>query len=73
MLMRRGIRSRVPTPVLVKQCRGNNATSKGEYNRDRKVHCLMAFSADRNYNMEWHDVRPQEEEGTDVYCILVFF
>jgi hypothetical protein len=46
---------------------------EGEYNRDRKVNCLMGISADRNYNMEWHDVWPQEEGGTDVYRILVFF
>ncbi len=45
---------------------------KREYNRNRKVNCLMATLANRNYNMEWHDVWPQEEGGTNVYCILVF-
>ena len=46
---------------------------EGEYNRDRKVNCLMEILADRNYSMEWYDVWPQEEGGTDVYRILVFF
>jgi hypothetical protein len=46
---------------------------EGGYNRNRKVNCLMAISADRNYSMEWHDVCPQEDGGGDVYCILVFF
>ena len=34
---------------------------KGQYNRDRKVNCMMAMSADHHYNMEWHDTWPQEE------------
>ncbi len=46
---------------------------KGEYNHNKKINCLMAISADRNYNMEWHDVWPQEEGGTDVYRIYIFF
>ena len=33
----------------------------GEYNRDKKVNCMMAISADANYNMAWHDIWPQEE------------
>jgi hypothetical protein len=33
----------------------------------------MAISADGHYNMEWHDVWPWEEGGTDVYCLYVFF
>jgi hypothetical protein len=36
---------------------------EGEYNRDKKVNCMMAISADWNYNMAWHDIWPQEEGG----------
>jgi hypothetical protein len=46
---------------------------EGEYNRDKKINCLIAISADSNYNMEWHGVWPQEEGGTDVYRIYIFF
>jgi hypothetical protein len=46
---------------------------EGEYNRDKKVNCMMAISADRNYNMAWHDIWPQEEGGTDVYRVYTFF
>ncbi len=33
---------------------------------------MMAILADRNYDMEWHDIWPQEEGGTDLYCVYVF-
>ena len=46
---------------------------EGEYNRDKKVNCMMAISADGNYNMAWHDIWPQEEGGTDVYRVYTFF
>ena len=46
---------------------------EGEYNRDKKVNCMMAISADRSYNMEWHDIWPQEEGGTDVNRAYTFF
>ena len=36
---------------------------KDEYNRNKKVHCMMAISADGNYNMAWHGIWPQEEGG----------
>jgi hypothetical protein len=32
----------------------------------------MAISANRSYNMEWHDVWSQEEGGADVYHVHVF-
>ena len=73
MLMRRALRSRVPTPVLGRLCHGLWWYLEGEYNRDKKVNCLMSISGDREYNIEWHDVWPQEEKGTDVYCVYVFF
>ena len=46
---------------------------EGEYNRDKKVNCMMAISADGKYNMAWHDIWPQEEGGTDVYRVYTFF
>ncbi len=46
---------------------------KEVYNHDRKVNCLMAISADRNYNMEWHDVWPQDEGGPMFIASLFFF
>ena len=73
MLMRRALRSRVPTPVLGRLCHGLWWYLEGEYNRDKKVNCLMSISGDREYNIEWHDVWPQEEKGTDVYCVYEFF
>ena len=45
---------------------------EGEYNREKKVNCMMAISADRNYDMEWHDIWPQEEGGTDLNRVIVF-
>ncbi len=36
---------------------------EGEYNRDKKVNCVMAISANGNYNMAWHDIRPQKGGG----------
>ena len=44
----------------------------GEYNREKKVNCMMAISADRNYDMEWHDIWPHEEGGTDLFRVYVF-
>jgi len=46
---------------------------EGEYNRDKKVNCMMAISVDGNYNMAWHDIWSQEEGGTDVYKVYTFF
>jgi hypothetical protein len=46
---------------------------EGEYNREKKLNCMMGVSADRNYDMEWHDLWPQEEGGTNLYRVLLFF
>ncbi len=46
---------------------------EGQYNRDAKLNCMMAIAADRNYDMEWHDLWRQEEGGTDLYRVYVFF
>jgi len=34
---------------------------------------MMAISADPAYDMEWHDIWPQEEGGTDIYRVYIFF
>lgn len=47
--------------------------TEGQYLRDKKLNCMMAISADANYNMEWHDVWSQDEGGTDLYRVYVFF
>jgi hypothetical protein len=36
---------------------------KDEYNWEKKVDCMMAISVDPHYNMEWHNMLPQEEGG----------
>ncbi len=46
---------------------------KGEYNREKKLNCMMAISADLHYNMEWPNIWPQEEGGTDLFWVYVFF
>lgn len=46
---------------------------EGEYNRDRKLNCMMGVSADRAYNMEWHDLWEQDEGGTNLYRVWLFF
>ena len=46
---------------------------EGQFNRDKKLNLMMAISADPAYNMEWHDMWPQEEGGTDVYRVCFFF
>ena len=45
---------------------------EGQYNRDKKVNCMMGISADPAYDMEWHDIWPQEEGGTDIYRAYIF-
>lgn len=46
---------------------------EGEYNRDKKLNCMMAIAADPAMNMEWHDLWPQDEGGTTVHRIYIFF
>ncbi len=46
---------------------------EGEYNWEKKVNCMMAISTDLHYDMEWHDIWPQEEGGTDLFWVYVFF
>ena len=43
---------------------------EGQYNRAKKVNCMMAVSADPQYNMEWHTVWPQDEEGTTIHWVV---
>ena len=45
----------------------------GSYNRDRKLNLMMAVSADPAYDMEWHDYWPQEEGGTNLFRVYMFF
>ena len=45
---------------------------EGKFNRDRKLNLVMAISADPVYNMEWHDMWPQEEGGL-IYIGFTFF
>jgi hypothetical protein len=33
---------------------------------------MMAISADRNYDMEWHEPWPQEEGGTNLFMMYTF-
>jgi hypothetical protein len=33
---------------------------------------MMAISADRNYDMEWHEPWPQEEGGTNLFRMYTF-
>jgi len=44
----------------------------GQYNRDMKVNCMMAISADTKCNMECHDIWPQAEGGTTIHRVYVF-
>ena len=45
---------------------GSVATSsRGAYNRERKLNLMMAISADPVYDMEWHVHWPQEEGGDE--------
>ena len=46
---------------------------EGEYNWEKKVNCMMAICANLHYNMEWHNIWPQEEGGTDLFWVYVFF
>ena len=34
---------------------------------------MMAVSADPAYDMEWHDCWPQEEGGTNLFRVYIFF
>ena len=45
---------------------------EGQFNRDKKLNLMMAISADPAYNMEWHDMWPQEEGGL-IYIGFTFF
>jgi hypothetical protein len=45
---------------------------EGAYNRERKLNLMMAISADRNYDMEWHQLWPQEEGGTNLFRMYTF-
>lgn len=33
----------------------------------------MTISADRNYNMKWHDIWPQDEGGTTIFRVYTCF
>jgi len=44
----------------------------GAYNRERKLNLMMAISADKNYDMEWHSHWPQEEGGTNLFRMYRF-
>jgi hypothetical protein len=46
---------------------------EGAYNRERKLNLMMAISADRNYDMECHELLwPQEEGGTNLFRMYTF-
>jgi hypothetical protein len=45
---------------------------EGEYNRDKKVDCIMAIFANPHYDMECHNIWPQEESRTDLFWVYVF-
>ena len=45
----------------------------GSYNRDKKLNLMMAISADRAYNMEWHEHWEQEEGGTNLFRVYSFY
>jgi hypothetical protein len=46
---------------------------EGEYNWEKKVNCMMAICADPHYDIEWHNIWPQEEGGTELFCLYAFF
>jgi hypothetical protein len=46
---------------------------EGEYNWEKKVNCMMAICANLHYNMEWHNIWPQEEGGTELFSLYAFF
>ena len=45
---------------------------EGAYNQERKLNLMMAISADCNYDMEWHELWPQEEDGTNLFRMKTF-
>ena len=67
-----GFKIECTNPKFGKTVTWSRCYLEGEYNREKKVNCMMAISADRNYDMEWHDIWPQEEGGTDLNRVIVF-
>ena len=68
-----GMKIEATNPHYGKSLSWERCHFEGSYNRDKKLNVMMAVSADRNYDMEWHDCWPQEEGGTNLFRLLVFF
>ena len=58
-----GFKIESTNPSCGKRCRGCDATLRVSTTMKKKVKCMMAISANGNYNMARHDIWPQEEGG----------
>ena len=68
-----GLKIEATNPRYGKSVTWERCHTDGSYNRDKKLNLIMAISADPALDMEWHDMWPQEEGGTDLYRVYVFF
>ena len=68
-----GFKIEATNPSFGKTVSWLRCDDKGQYNHDRKVNCMMAMSTDPHYNMKWHNIWHQEEGGTTIYRVFIFF
>lgn len=68
-----GMKIEATNPKFGKCVSWERCHTEGAYNRDKKLNLMMAIAADPNLDMEWHDIWPQEEGGTNLFRVYVFF
>ena len=67
-----GLKIETSNPSFGKCVSWERCHFEGAYNRERKLNLMMAISADRIYDMEWHELWPQEEGGTNLFRMYTF-